>query len=296
LSELAKPEKIAQIESIRGHEVDSESARTSLKTFLSDADDDVRAEAAAAVWEFPDDATLVEETLKASVEDKAPRVRAKAITALGRIVYEGDVAGADQPNYVPDPLLGDPPADLFAKVRDHLFKLAGDDARPIDERRFAIEALGFLGDDARVHELIGGFWGRSEPAAKLSAVFAMGRSGHPRWEGAIREALGSADSELKLQAIWAAGEAEVVPARDALLALAKSGPRDQRLAAIESIARLGGETVGSTLLEMAEKDGDPEIREAAALGLEELALLDAIDQDAGDEDDGDAGADDDQDA
>ena len=160
--------------------------------------------------------------------------------------------------------------------------------RTVDERRFALEGLGFLGEDRTIAGLIDTFWKRSEPAARLSAIFAMGRSGDARWATNIREALSSKEDELRLQAIWAAGEAEVQPARDALVGIARTGKRtEERIAAIEALARLGGEPVAQLLLALAEKDDDSEVREAAATGLEELALLEAIEDEEGSSDEAD---------
>ncbi len=279
MSELAKPEKIAEIDSIRGHELDPEEAHERLAELLGDEDPDVRAEAAAAVWEHSDNVGLVGRALELSTKDASPRVRAKCLTALGRVLYEGSLAGADESSYQPDAFLGEPSAETFKTVRAHLVAVASDDKRTLDERRFALEGLGFLGDDAAIAALIESFWKRSEPAARLSAVFAMGRSGHPRFGSTIQEALGSSDAELKLQAIWAAGEAEIQGARDPLAGIAqRSRDREERFAAIEALARLGGETTAQVLLALAERDQDPEIREAAATGLEELALLDAMDE------------------
>jgi len=279
VNELAKPEKMAEIDSIRSHERDAEEARARLMELLDDPDEEVRAEAAAAVWEHSEAPDLVERALELSTKDLSPRVRAKAMTALGRVLYEGSVAGADEKSYQPDPLLGEPSAEVFKKVRDHLLSIAGDEARPLDERRFALEGLGFLGDDPRIASLVESFWKRTEPAAKLSAVFAMGRSGDPRFGTTVLSALGSPDPELRLQAIWAAGESELANARDVLVSLARTAKsRDERLASIEALARLGGEAVAQVLLALAERDQDPEVREAAATGLEELALLDALEE------------------
>jgi HEAT repeat protein len=290
VNELTTPEKIAEVEAIRGHERDPEEARARLEELLADKDDDVRAEAAGAVWEHSEAPGLVARALELATKDGSPRVRAKALTALGRVLYEGSVAGAEEPGYTPDALLGEPPLDVFRKVRGELLSAAKDEKRGLDERRFALEGLGFLGDDAEIGTLIESFWKRSEPAARLSAVFAMGRSGDARWAGPIREALGAPADEIRLQAIWAAGEAEVQPAREALVALAKSAHRlEERIAAIEALARLGGEPVAQLLLALAENDHDPEVREAAATGLEALALLDAIEEeeDGDDDDEGD---------
>ncbi len=146
MNDLEKPEKLTEIEAIRGHERAPEEARARLLELLADADDEVRAEAAAAVWEHSDAEELVDRARELSMSDSSPRVRAKAMTALGRVLYEGSVSGADGPSYQPDPLLGEPSAEIFARVRDHLLAAAQDEKRTLDERRFALEGLGFLGD------------------------------------------------------------------------------------------------------------------------------------------------------
>jgi HEAT repeat protein len=293
VTEPGKQEKLQEIESIRGHELDAEQARERLTSLILDADEDVRAEAAAAVWEHSDEEGLVQHVLRLSIEDASARVRAKALTALGRIIYEGSISGADESSYQPDELLGEPSAELFKKVLAHLLATVSDEKRTLDERRFALEATGFLGHDPRIQELMRTFWARPEAGARLSAIFAMGRSGDQRWAGPIQEAIASKDEELRLQGIWAAGEAEIKAAGDALVRIVSgSKDRDERIAAIDAASRLGGESVAKLLLAIAEHDEDPELREAAAAGLEEIALLDSLDSlDAGGTD-----ADDDEEA
>src|SRR5271170_7027237 len=117
---------MVEVEAIREHERQPEEARARLLELLSDDDEDVRAEAASTVWEHTDGPELVARALELSTTDPSPRVRAKAMTAIGRVIYEGSIAGADQPNYKPDPLLGKPSAEEFAAVRDHLLAAAHD--------------------------------------------------------------------------------------------------------------------------------------------------------------------------
>src|SRR5581483_4504198 len=162
-------------------------ALTRLRELLADEAVEIRAEAASAVWEHAHQAELVERALELSTNDPALEVRIKATTALGRVIYEGDIAGADEPAYKPDSLLGEPPAELYRRVKDHLFALVANQDRSLDERRFALEGLGFLGHDAKVREAIEAFWKHDEAKAKLSAVFAMGRSGDARWAKEVQE-------------------------------------------------------------------------------------------------------------
>ena len=176
-----RAEKIAELECIRDLEVDPEQGKTRIDALLGDADEDVRGEAAAAVWSYPDAPKLVERVLEIAKKDASAAVRAKAITTLGRVVYEGDLGGAGEPGYEPDAALGEPSLDLWTRACDHLRAVVKDEKKTLEERRFALEGLGFLGNDERVHELIREFHGRPERAAKLSAVFAMGRSGDDRW-------------------------------------------------------------------------------------------------------------------
>jgi HEAT repeat protein len=268
----ARAEKIAELESIRDLEVDPEQGKTRIGELLGDVDEDVRGEAAAAVWSYPDAPKLVERVLDLAKKDASATVRAKAITALGRVVYEGDLGGAGEPGYEPEPALGEPTLDLWTRARDHLLAVVKDEKKTLEERRFALEGLGFLGSDDRVRELIREFHGRPERAAKLSAVFAMGRSGDDRWSEEIMAALDATDTELRVQAIWAAGEAEVGDAVDKLVKVAKDGKSAERMAAVESLGRIGGKPAGESLLRSAERDPDPEVRQAATIALEELAM------------------------
>ncbi len=277
----SRAEKLAEIEGIRELEVDPEPARARLAELLRDTDIEVRAEAVAAVWSYYDDPGLVARALELSREDFAHPVRAKATSALGRVVYEGDIAGADEPGYTPDAALGEPPAELFRSVRAHLLGLARDESKAIDERRFALEGLGFLGHDPEVHDLILAFHDQRVPAARLSAIFAMGRSGDRRFEEHVMGALDSDDKELRLQAIWACGEAELVGAAARLARFALQGRTDERKAAVEALGRLGGDIAAEALLRVAESDAEPDVREAATYALEEVAMGHAADAETG---------------
>lgn len=270
--DVSRGEKLAELEGIRELEVEADAARKRLRELLADADVDVRAEAAAAAWHYHDAPEVVERLLGLSMGDASEAVRVKATSALGRVVYEGDISGAEEPDYKPDLALGEPTVDLFRRVRDHLLALARDDKRSLDERRFALEGLGFLGTDAAVSALIERFHGMRERAARLSAVFAMGRSGSRRFEPQVLAALDGDDAQLRLQAIWAAGEAELPGAVARLSKLAVDGKNDERKAAVESLGRIGGDVAAKTLLRCAENDASPEVREAATLALEEVAM------------------------
>ena len=107
---------------------------------------------------------------------------------------------------------------------------------------------------------------------KISAIFAMGRNGHVRWEDAIFDELYSPMKELQMEAIRAAGGAGFEGAGKDLWRLTHSEDRDVKLEAIWALGQTGWEGAFERLDDLTYFGEDEEIQETAELALEEWYL------------------------
>ena len=80
--------------------------------------------------------------------DPSENVRAQAISALGMYIHEGVIADYEL-GMIPEAYRVDelPEAD-FVRVREYLLGVYAEAERSLDERRFALESLSFLGREA----------------------------------------------------------------------------------------------------------------------------------------------------
>ncbi len=223
-----------------------------LHNALTDPDDEVRQAAVDGLWESEDEA-VAETLLTLLATDPGEGVRAAAASALGQFTYLAELEELD--------------ADLARRLHDALVASAGG-VEPLEVRRRAIEALGFLGEDPAVQALIAEAYAHREPSMRISALFAMGRSADARWlEHTLRE-LESQDAELRFEAARALGEIEderaVMPLIKALL----DSDLEVRLAAVESLGHIGGDQGITALRQMTESE-DEAVAEAAAEALDE---------------------------
>ncbi len=273
MSAVERAEKMAELESIRERGVARATALARLAELLADEDEDVRAQAAEAGGAYPAEDAVTARLLELATDDGSTRVRSAALTSLGRVVREGDLAGAAAPGYAPDPELEEPSAERFAAARDLL--LAALEREEGAVRLGALEALAYLSHEPRVVSAIEALAEGSEAEGRAVALRCMGLSGDPRWAERIEQALEDGEGPIAQAAAWAAGASEVTAAAPFLgrLAAGRRQPPALRLAAIEALGSLGKEAT-STLLELAEDgDEDEALRRAARVALENLTLL-----------------------
>jgi hypothetical protein len=120
----------------------------------------------------------------------------------------------------------------------------------------------------------------------LTAVFAM------RWvrgfDDQILEALESTDSEIKCEAVQAAGNWELEGAWDCVVALVKDRgiPKDLRLAAIEAVGSIRPAGAREILSDLTESR-DPEIADAAEEALMMAEAAAGFGEEGGEDDEDD---------
>jgi hypothetical protein len=250
-----------------------------LEQLLADDDAEVRQLAVTALWDYPY-VEVIDQLLDVIRHDPSQEVRSKAVVALGRFVYEGTMEDYEHP-WGPEDLEYLPQVE-FLRVSQFLLDLIRDDNQSLDTRRFAVEAISFLARPDVV-EAIQAAYEHPDPKMKLSAIFAMGRSGNEIWASILLKELESSVPEMQYEATRAAGESYLREAAPILRRLAQSEDKMLAMEAIWSLGRAGGAGARFFLEECA-ASGDPELGEISEAALEELELSEMVeDMDGGSE-------------
>jgi HEAT repeat protein len=237
---------------------------------LLESEPDIRIEAIEALSTCRED-LAIDCLIERAQTDANPEVRGAALLALGQFIYLGSISEYET---------GDP--ELFEEISQadydrtlaFLLSVYRDGERPLDERRCAVEALGF-GDGADVLRAIAELYARPEKASKISALRAMGRSGAAGWLEIVGRELYSDDLDIQLEAIDAAGEMSADSLGKDLLRLTYADDRDIVLSALWALGQTGWEGAFDRLDEMS-LDSDIEIREVADEAMDEWLLFNGL--------------------
>lgn len=259
---------LAEIEALRADlDASDEDAERLLLDRMGHEDAEVRVAAVEAVWEYYFLPRVLDRALALVRSDADPRVARAALVALGRVIQEGIIDDIeDTPIEALSPELDIDPKTYW-RVREFLLAAAQDEGIPLEVRRFALESLGYAGTRADVAALLFEWYGMAEPAARRSAIFAMGLSGCAEYARQIARHVEDEDPEMRLVAIRAAGLGKLRDARDAVLSASRDKDARVRLAAAEALGGYGGDKVLDRLEEM-QDDADEKVREAAREAVE----------------------------
>jgi HEAT repeat protein len=256
---------------------------------LDDEDPQVRAAAIRGLW-FSPHPDLLDRLIEMAEQDPSPLVRAQAISGLGIYMHEGEMADYDFDWGPMTEILREdelPQAD-FIRAKDFLLSVYAEETRSLDERRFAIESLGFL-SDPKAADLVKEACNRPEREMKISALFAMGRSGLVRWTEILGQELYNSDQDIQREAIRAVGEIGMTELGKDLWRLTYADDREIMLEAIEALGQTGWEEAFARLDELT-GHLDQEIARVAQEALDEWLFMVKLQQDddlplAWDEDD-----------
>jgi HEAT repeat protein len=227
--------------------------------------------------ELAGDPTVINDRLAESLitiirnPDEVERLRATAAIALGPVLDLADTDGFEDPEDVPIT------QRVFRSIQVSLQNLHFDNRIPKEVRRRILEAS--VRAPAGWHQdAIRAAYSSGDRDWMLTAVFSM------RWIGGfddqILEALKSADSEIRCEAVHAAGNWGLTRAWTHIAALVQDtdAPKPLRLAAIGSLASIRPEEAPDLLMDLADSN-DEEIAEAVD---EAIAMAEAF-PDEGDE-------------
>ncbi|MDO9348085.1 MAG: HEAT repeat domain-containing protein [Anaerolineales bacterium] len=230
------------------------------RALLKDADPQVRVLALHLLWECGD-TRLVPTFIEILNKDSDFNVRAASATALGMFVYLGEFEEI--------------PPHIQRKVEDNLLAVLRSSDQILVRRR-ALEALG-SSSRPEVTGLIEAAYDGEEADWKVSALFAMGRSGDEGWGKQVLSNLRNQNEAIRMEAIHAAGDLGLASARPVLLdMLADEEDVETQHEIIWELTKIGGEDVRERLeelLALAEDDEEAGFIEEA---LENLAFTEEV--------------------
>lgn len=266
--ETGPDEKVAELGSIAEGHVARPAAIRRLQALLVDPEGAVRTHAARATVEYLDDPDLAARVLELAGGDPVSGARAAALGALGAVLRAGDLAGAREPVYQPEPAAGEPARELVQRALALLRQaLSGTDP---GLRRAALPGLcSWEPTRPEVVRAVGALWAEGDLVARGEALLCMGRSGDAvRWGPRIEEGLRASEPEVRLAAVEAAAAARVTSALPRLLALlgSRGEPEPLRAAAAAALAAFGRRGAPA-LLGAAEEDPSADVRDAARAAL-----------------------------
>lgn len=208
---------------------------------LSDDEPSVRVNALRLIDDY-EPTELAEEILYLLEQDSETEVRAAAASALGPLVYLGEIEEMHE-------------EDLHTIEEALLRAATGKDAELV--RRRALEALGYS-SRPEVDPLIERAYNSGKSDWMITALFAMGRSSDNQWAGPVIDSLTHTRPQVRAEAASAAGELGLSDAAPTLIDLLGDDDSDVRDAAIWSLSQIGGEGVAEALEALLEETEDEE--------------------------------------
>lgn len=227
---------------------------------LADEDANVRTHAISLLWEC-EDPKLAERFAEMLSTDTSDIVRAAAASALGKFVLMGELEEISRKVFTDtiDLLLKVYNSELSERVRQEILRSLSYSG----QRDIAIMIQeAFLSDRKD--------W-------KLAALESMGRSADTRWKNHVLSMLDDPDEDYQYEAIRAAGELELKPARLPLLEMLMEDEiedSDLRFQVIWALSKIGGESVYETLQELLDNAEDEDEIDVLELALENLEFTD----------------------
>ncbi len=274
-SRMSKKEKLNFLADMEdGYRSFNKHSLALLRSLLEDTDAEVRSEAIACLWNDPDPKWIDLLISKASNDIHAD-VRAHAISALGRYIFEGEAATYEGWNHYETQVTH---AD-YERVAEFLLRTAQDPDEALETRRYAIEALAFRADDPAVMDLIEWAYNHRDRRLKASAIFAMARNADAHWTEYILVEMSSPDPEIQYEAVHAAGQLALPEATDTLVRLAQSKEirKSLRLLAIHALGETGDERA-YPVLDQLSHSRDRDVREIAREAIDDWWDARAMDE------------------
>lgn len=225
---------------------------------LRDRDEEVRRLAIEGLWES-EEPSLIAPLIRLLETDGSARVQAAAAAALGRFAMMGEL-GRLRPGHA-------------ARVYQALLAAAGDESRPLDVRRRALEAVAPSGLPD-VTAAITAAYRSASPGFRASAVYAMGRNCRRDWLPVLLRELDSPENEMRYEAAGACGELGEAEAVPHLIRLTDDANINVRLAAIQALGSVGGKSAREHLRRCLAGRGQA-VRNAAEQALDKLQAEEA---------------------
>jgi len=231
--------------------------RDVLLSCTTDGEEQMRAAAIEGLWD-DESCALLERLLVIATEDPSPQVRSQALLTLSRFTYLIEIT------------------DRWEEYRDRVHEVLlgvwNEAATPLEVRRRAVEALGYLSEAPGVEEAIAQAYSAPEREMRASAIHAMGHHMAERWQPAIERELASSDPEMRFEAAQAGGEMANPLLVPHLAPLLEDEDHEVARVAIWALGETGG-VEARRLLEQCLASEEEDIREAAEDALFALGFF-----------------------
>jgi len=224
---------------------------------LDDQDPDVRQLAIDNLWEC-EDPSLIAPFVRALASDVASNVRRSAAAALGRYVFLGAVEQIRP--------------ELLRDMEEALLAVDSSD-ETLEVRRAALESMGYSSRPEIPDLITQAYQSGSEPFV-VSALVAIARSANDEWGPQVQAQLNSPSPAIRLAAVRAAGELELIETVPDLVELLEDASEDVRRAAIWSLGQLGGDVAKQVLGDLLDSTEDSEEFQLAQDAIDNLAFVD----------------------
>ena len=164
-------------------------------------------------------------------------------------------------------------AATAALVEDSLRATIENADETVETRRRAVESIAYS-SQAGVPQIIRAAYHSDADTMQVSALCAMGRSADPsRWRNLVVAQLRNQNPELRYESARACGELELAPAVPRLGEMAvRDGDPEVRQAAVWALGSIGGKEAQRMLEACCESD-DESLSDAAAAALDEMDLF-----------------------
>ena len=223
---------------------------------LKDDGEEVRRRAIEGLWEH-EERRLISPFCDLLSDDPSPAVRAAAAVALGKfaeLAQQGKLLPKDGP-----------------ALEECLLAALQDDMEDLTVRRRALESAAAL-NSPKVDEYIRWAYASDDIALKGSALFAMGRTGEPRWLESLVKEIRSPSPPLRFEAANACAQLEEEDAVPHLIPLMDDDDLQVQLSAIRAVGAIGG-SLAKKALRRCIQQGDAAVEDAAR---ESLEMVDAM--------------------
>jgi HEAT repeat protein len=273
LEELAEANTLVTFESVS-------------ETALDDPDPIVRRAAIRSLWESVR-LSLVDKFIQMLDNDYDSSVRAQAAAGLGNYVFMGEMEEIKK--------------ETLDRVVDKLLGILDDKQIDPNIRSQALTALGFS-SHSRVAVLIEDSFETGDEDWQRCALITMERSADKQWTPYVMNSLDHESQKVRLAAINAAGELEILDAIPMLIeALQQDDEEEIRMGAAWALSQIGGDEAREAIesyLEQTEDEDEIDLLEDALENLDfydDMINFDMFDFDEEDLDDLSAFSPDDED-
>lgn len=229
---------LKKIEDIGNRDFDGVDVTKILKGYLRSSDPEIILSALQAASHYVSDESLFQAIYKMAQDYADEEIRAMANSCLGAVIQDGMEYEENLPSGYP---MGyaQVTREFYLALREFLLMKVDAPMESMEVRRRALEALGYLGFQPEIRQIILRFYHQApNPYVKVSALYAMGLVRDPVFERLILEELYSDSEAVLMEAVHSAACLELHAAEERLHTLCKSPSQDVRYEAIVALGIL----------------------------------------------------------